>query len=219
MNVLPANPLSFIPYGAVIIDNVPLIVAVSGLLTLIYSIVRAKTPKEATGRARGLEYGLGFASFVVGLFVPVAAALCFVNGVFGIFTIVLLLVLSGALVLGPISRIMKKIPALGGAAVIALILAYLAATFVTALIPPQIQTFLTHIGVSQWIFIALMVIVTLFLFVILLFARGLIEITGLILGAWPIMLIIGIVCIVQGILLFLGMSLTQFIEGPITVPW
>ena len=220
MNSFPANPLSFVPYGAIILDNVPLILVVSGLLTLIYSIIRVRTPKEATGRARALENLLGVLSFIVGVvFLPVSAALCFVNGVFGIFTILLLLVLSMALVLGPISRIMKKIPALGSAAVIALIAAYLIATFDTALIPPQVQTFLAHIGVSQWILIILMIIITLFLFVILLFARGLIEITGLILGAWPIMLIIGIICIVQGVLLALGMSLTQFLEGVITVPW
>ena len=219
MNSLPANPLSFIPYGAIILDNVPLILVVSGLLTLIYAIVRARTPKEATGSARALENILGIVSFIVGFLLPIAAALCFVNGVFGIFTIILLLILGEALILGPISRIMKKIPALGSAAVIALIASYLIATFVTALIPPQVQTFLAHIGVSQWILIILMIIITIFLFVVLLFARGLIEITGLILGAWPIMLIIGIICIVQGVLLFLGMSLTQFLEGVITVPW
>jgi hypothetical protein len=208
-----------IPYGSVILDNVPLILVLSGLLTLIYSIVRAKTPKEATGRAHALEYGVGFISWIVGLFLPLCAALCFLNGAFGIFTIVLLLVLSVALVLGPISRIMKKIPALGSAAVISLIAAYLIATFVTTLIPPAVQSFLKGLGVSQWILIILMIIITLILFVVLLFARGLIEISGLVLGAWPIMFIIGIICIVQGLLLFGGMSLSQIFEGAIKVPW
>jgi hypothetical protein len=218
MSSLPILSVS-IPWGTQILDNIPLILVVSGLLTLIYSIVRARTPKEATGGARTLEYGLGFVSWIVGMFIPVSAVLCFVNGAFGIFTIILLLILSGALVLGPISRIMKKIPALGSAAVISLIGAYLVATFITTLIPPAVQTFLAHIGVSQWILIGLMIIITLILFVVLLFARGLIEITGLILGAYPIMFIIGIVCIVQGLLLTQGLSLSQFLEGVVKVPW
>jgi hypothetical protein len=217
MSSLPIS-LGFIPYGAVIVDNIPLILVVSGLITLIYSIVRFKTPKEATGQARAIENVLGIFAFVVGLLLPIGAALCFVNGAFGIFTIILLLILSEALVLGPISRIMKKVPTLGIAAVIALIASYLIATFVTALVPSWVISFLPA-GVSQWILIILMIVITIFLFVVLLFARGLIEITGLVLGAWPIMLIIGIVCIVQGLLLFGGMSLTQFLEGVIKVPW
>jgi hypothetical protein len=218
MNSFPILSIT-IPYGTIILNNVPLILVISGLLTLIYSIVRARTPKEATGRAHALEYGLGVISWIVGLFVPVAAALCFLNGAFGIFTIVLLLILSVALVLGPISRIMKKIPALGSAAVISLIAAYLLATFVTSIIPSSVQSFLAGLGVSQYILVGLMIIIMLILFVVLLFARGLIEISGLVLGAWPIMLIIGIVCMVQGLLLFGGMSLSQFLEGVVKVPW
>jgi hypothetical protein len=217
MSSLPIS-LGFIPYGDVIVDNIPLILIVSGLITLIYAIVRVKTPKEATGSARALETGLGIFAFIIGLFLPIGAALCFVNGAFGVFTIILLLILSEAVVLGPISRIMKKIPTLGIIAVIALIASYLIATFVAALIPSWLVSYLPA-GVSQWIIIILMIVITIFLFVILLFARGLIEITGLVLGAWPIMLIIAIVCIVQGLLLLGGMSLTQFIEGAIKVPW
>jgi hypothetical protein len=217
MSSLPIS-LGFIPYGAEIVDNIPLILIVSGIITLIYAIVRLRTPKEATGRARALENGLGLFAFIIGFFLPIGAALCFVNGAFGIFTIILLLILSEAVVLGPISRIMKKIPTFGIAAVIALIASYLIATFVTALIPSWLIPFLPA-GVSQWILIILMIVITIFLFVILLFARGLIEITGLILGAWPIMLIIAIVCIAQGLLLIGGMSLTQFLEGAIKVPW
>jgi hypothetical protein len=217
MSSLPIS-LGFIPYGAIIVDNIPLILVVSGLITLIYSIVRFKTPKEATGKARATEDILGLIAFVVGFLLPIGAALCFVNGAFGIFTIILLLILSEALVLGPISRIMKKVPTLGIAAVIALIASYLIATFVTALVPSEVLSYLPA-GVSQWILIILMIVITIFLFVVLLFARGIIEITGLVLGAWPIMLIIGIVCIVQGLLLFGGMSLTQFLEGVIKVPW
>lgn len=217
MSSLPIS-LGFIPYGAVIVDNIPLILVVSGLITLIYAIIRVKTPKEATGPARALETGLGIIAFIIGLLLPIGAALCFVNGAYGAFTIILLLILSEAVVLGPISRIMKKIPTLGIIAVISLIASYLIATFVAALIPSWLTPYLPA-GVSQWIIIILMIVITIFLFVVLLFARGLIEITGLVLGAWPIMLIIAIVCIVQGLLLLGGMSLTQFIEGAIKVPW
>lgn len=67
--------------------------------------------------------------------------------------------------------------------------------------------------------IAIFIIIALLSFMIILFATGIIEFTGLVLGAWPIMIILSIVCIVQGVLLLNSMSLLQFIEGGIHFPY
>lgn len=181
---------------------------VSGILTILYAFIRHKTP----GRTTGAETLLGIATFVIGLLLPLGAALCFVNQAYGTFTVVLLLILSGALVLGPISRIMKKIPTLGLAAVIALGASYLVSTFVVALIPPSLQSYLAGYGISNWIMIILFIIILALLFTMLVFAKGLIQLIGMVFGSWPIMIVIGAICVIQGVLLALGMSLSQAFE-------
>jgi hypothetical protein len=198
--------------------NVPLVLIVVGVIALIYSIVRWKTPGVTTGP----EVAIGVIGFIIGLLLPILAALCFLNGLWGIFTLFLLILLSEALVLGPIARIMKKIPALATAAIGASIVGYIAAVLIVGLIPvpswlpPEIQSAIA--GSLKWIMIAIFIIIALFSFMIILFARGLVEFTGLVLGAWPIMMILGIICIVQGALLLGNMSLLQFLEGVTPIP-
>jgi hypothetical protein len=193
-----------------IVNNVPLILLVAGILTFIYAIVRAKTPK---GKTSGLEVILGVVMFIIGLLLPIVAALSFLDGLWGTFTIVLLILLSMTLVLGPIARIMKRIPALATAAIGALGVAYLVAVVLLAAvpIPPLLEPIIAPY--AKWIMIAVFIIVAALSFMIILFARGLIEFFGLILGAWPVQIIIAIVCIAQGGFLLVGMSLLQFIEG------
>ena len=205
------SPSIPIPYGTEILDLIPVFLIVAGVLTILYGFVRWKAP----GKTTGAEILLGIVTFIIGMLLPVGAALCFVTRAFGNLTIALLLILSGALVLGPISRIIKKIPTIGLAAVIALIVSYVIATFVTALIPPALQAYISN---SHWLLIILFIIILALLFTMLIFAKGLIELIGLVLGAWPIMMIIGVICIIQGVLLVFGMSLSQAFEL-IMVPW
>lgn len=198
-------PLPFSAYGAEILSLLPLFLVISGILTILYAFIRWKTP----GKTTGAEVLLGIVTFIIGLLLPLGAALCFVNGAYGTFTIILLLILSIALVLGPISRMLKKIPTLGIAAVIALAVSYVVATVVTALIPSWLQSLVPS---NHILLIVLFIVITAILFSMLLFAKGLIELTGMIFGAWPIMMIIGAICILQGALLAFGMSLTQAFE-------
>jgi hypothetical protein len=202
------------PYLGEIVGNVPIVLIVVGVLTFIYAIVRWKTPHETTG----LEVVLGVVGFIIGLLLPILAALCFMNGAWGIFTLFLLILLSEALVLGPIARIMKKVPALATASIGALGIAYIVATIVVAAlpIPPILQPYIAPY--LQWIMIGIFIIVAIFSFMIILFARGLVEFTGLVLGAWPIMIVLGLICIVQGVLLLGNMSLLQFIEHVTPLP-
>lgn len=184
-----------IPYGTEILDLIPVFLLIAGILTILYAFVRLKAP----GKTTGAETLMGAVTFIIGMALPVGAALCFVDRAFGIFTVILLLILSAALVLGPISRIIKKIPTLGLAAVIALIASYVIATFVTALIPQSLQTYLAGYGISHWLMIILFIIILALLFTMLIFAKGLIQLTGMVLGAWPIMIVIGAICVIQGV--------------------
>jgi hypothetical protein len=197
-----------IPYGSEILRLLPLFLVVSGILTILYAFVRWKTP----GKTTGAEVLLGIVTFIIGLLLPLGAALCFLNSAYGTFTIILLLILSVALVLGPISRILKKIPTLGIAAVLALVISYVIATVATALIPSWLQSYLAAHGINHIALIILFIAITAILFLMLLFAKGLIQLIGVVFGAWPIMMIIGVICILQGVLLAFGMSLTQAFE-------
>ena len=203
-----------IPYVDFFTANVPLVLIVVGVLTVLYSIVRMRTPGVTTGP----EIAIGVIGFIIGLLLPILAALCFLNGLWGIFTLFLLILLSMALVLGPIARIIKKIPALATAAIGALGVAYIGATLIVAAIPIPSWLAPYLAPYAKWIMIAIFIIIALFSFMIILFARGLVEFTGLILGAWPIMMILGIICLVQGVLLLGNMSLLQFIEGITPIP-
>jgi hypothetical protein len=205
------SPTIPIPYGTQILDLIPVFLMASGILTLLYGFVRWKTP----GKTTGAEILLGVVTFIIGFMLPIGAALCYVTRAFGTFTVALLLILSGALFLGPISRVIKRIPTIGIAAVIALIASYVIATFVTAMIPPALQAYISN---SHWLLIILFIIILALLFTLLVFAKGLIEIIGLVLGAWPVMMVIGVICIIQGVLLVFGMSLSQAFEV-IMVPW
>nr|MDO8098971.1 hypothetical protein [Candidatus Njordarchaeota archaeon] len=201
-----------IPYLGEIVASVPWLLLVVGVLTIIYAIVRFKTPKVTTGP----EVALGVVGFVIGLALPIVAAVSYLNGAWGIFTLFLLILLAEALVLGPIARIMKKIPALATAAIGASGIAYIVAVVVVAAIPSWLAPYIAPY--SQWIMIAIFIVIALFSFMIILFARGLVEFTGLVLGAWPIMMILGVICIAQGALLLAHMSLLQFIEGAVALP-
>jgi hypothetical protein len=200
-----------VPYLGEIVASVPWLLIVVGVLTIIYAIIRFKTPKETTGP----EVALGVILFVIGLVLPIVAALCFLNGAWGIFTLFLLILLAEAVVLGPIARIMKKVPALATAAVCASGIAYIAAVLIVALIPSWL---VPYIGGTMWIMIAIFIVIAILSFVIILFAQGIIEFTGLVLGAWPIMIILGMICIAQGALLLAHMSLLQFVEGTVSLP-
>nr|MDO8133429.1 hypothetical protein [Candidatus Njordarchaeum guaymaensis] len=200
-----------IPYLPEIVASVPWLLIVVGVLAFIYAIVRWKTPKETSGP----EVALGVIGFIIGLVLPIVAAICFLNGAWGIFTLFLLILLSEALVLGPIARIMKKVPALATAAIGASGVAYIVAVLVVGLIPSWL---VPYIGGTMWIMIGIFIVIAIFSFMIILFARGIIEFTGLVLGAWPIMIILGVICIAQGVLLLAHMSLLQFIEGAVALP-
>lgn len=69
----------------------------------------------------------------------------------------------------------------------------------------------TILGISSlWIYLIVFFVPALIVFLVFKFVEELAKIVGLILGSWPILTVLGLLCIAQGILLFTGQSLLNF---------
>ena len=66
----------------------------------------------------------------------------------------------------------------------------------------------TVLGVSSlWIYLAIFFVPALIVFLIFKFVEYLVKLFGMVLGSWPVMTVLGFLCIAQGILLLLNQSL------------
>ncbi|TRO51658.1 hypothetical protein E2P61_05745 [Candidatus Bathyarchaeota archaeon] len=63
---------------------------------------------------------------------------------------------------------------------------------------------------SLWIYLAVFLVPALIVFLIFRFVEDLVKLFGLIVGSWPVLAGLGFLCIAQGILLLLDMSLLSF---------
>jgi len=63
---------------------------------------------------------------------------------------------------------------------------------------------------SLWIYLAVFLVPALIVFLIFRFVEDLVKFFGLIVGSWPVLAGLGFLCIAQGILLLLDMSLLSF---------
>ncbi len=63
---------------------------------------------------------------------------------------------------------------------------------------------------SLWIYLAVFLVPALIVFLIFRFVEDLVKLFGLIVGSWPVLAGLGFLCITQGILLLLDMSLLSF---------
>jgi hypothetical protein len=72
----------------------------------------------------------------------------------------------------------------------------------------------TVLGVSSWwIYLAVFLFPALAVFLIFKFLEDLAKLFGLILGSWPVMTVLGFLCIAQGILLLMNQSLLSLFPG------
>ena len=66
----------------------------------------------------------------------------------------------------------------------------------------------TVLGVSSlWIYLAVFFVPALIVFLIFKFVEDLVKLFGMVVGSWPVMTVLGFLCIAQGILLLLNQSL------------
>ena len=70
----------------------------------------------------------------------------------------------------------------------------------------------TVFGISSlWIYLAIFFVPALIVFLIFKFVEDLVKLFGMVLGSWPVMTVLGFLCIVQGVLLLLNQSLLSLL--------
>ena len=70
----------------------------------------------------------------------------------------------------------------------------------------------TVFGISSlWIYLAVFFVPALIVFLIFKFVEDLVKLFGMVLGSWPVMTILGFLCIAQGVLLLLNQSLLSLL--------
>lgn len=152
------------------------------------------------GAAGTVAKAVGFFGFFVGVLLLATGMVVFL-GQTGKFEVWGLLVVTGlGLVLKPLSKV--PFSALLGLAV------GLACAGLLYWYFPLPETVL---GISSmWIYFGVFLVPALIVFLIFKFAEDLAKFFGMILGSWPVMAVLGLLCLAQGILLLMNQSLLLF---------
>ncbi len=143
-----------------------------------------------------------YAGFIIGVVMAVMAVFVAIRETVGWFSLVMLILLAVTLFLKP----MKEIPWAGIAGLIA---GSFAAYGASIILPASLVT-----GENRWIALAVVFfVVGLIVHLFFHFVEDLLKITRMILDWRPIMVIVGIVALIEGVLLFSGSSLASFFLG------
>ena len=165
------------------------IVAVSKLLSFFIKGTAGKALK-----------GLGYLGIVVGLLLLATGVVILLDQAWSIDVWVLLVITGLGLVLRPLSKIPFS-------ALLGLVVGLLCVGLLYLYFPLPAAVF----GISSmWIYLAVFIIPALIVFFIFKFFEDLTKLFGMVLGSWPVLAVLGFLCIVQGILLLLNLSLLSF---------
>jgi len=169
---------------AFLVENLPVVLLLVGFTSLA-PLFR--------GRLKPLSRVLVAVGFLVGILALVLVYLIFSSGRYDPFTLGILAVAGLMLFLRPIKNVRW-------AALVALVVALLASYYAY-----------NAFHVSTTVLIIVFVATTLLLYLLFKFAEDLLGIIGGILSFAPIAVIIGTICVVQALLILMGMSLIEFI--------
>jgi len=165
------------------------IVAVSKLLSFFIKGLAGKVLK-----------GLGYLGIIVGALLLATGVVVLLDQAWGIDVWVLLIVTGLGLVLRPLSKIPFS-------ALLGLIVGLLCVGLLYLYFPLPATVF----GVSSlWIYLAVFIVPALIVFFIFKFFEDLTKLFGMVLGSWPVLTVLGFLCLAQGILLLLNLSLLSF---------
>ena len=140
---------------------------------------------------------LGFFGFFVGVLLFVTGVFVLLGKAWGIDVWVLLVVTGLGLMLKPLSRIPFS-------ALFGLVAGLACAGLLYLYFPLPVTVF----GVSSlWIYLAVFLVPALIVFLIFRFVEDLAKLFGMVLGSWPVLTVLGFLCMAQGILLLLNQSL------------
>ncbi|MEM3378806.1 MAG: hypothetical protein QW674_07685 [Candidatus Bathyarchaeia archaeon] len=175
-----------------VLASLPYILILGGVVALAKLVgVFAKDTAGMVAKA------VGFFGFFVGLILLAAGVVVFL-GQTANFEVWGLLVVTGlGLVLKPLSKV--PFSALLGLA------AGLACAGLLYLYFPLPETVL---GISSlWIYFVVFLVPALIVFIVFKFAENLAKFLGIIFGSWPVMTVLGLLCLMQGALLLMNQSL------------
>jgi hypothetical protein len=166
------------------------VVAVSKLLSFF-----------AKGSAGKVLKGLGYLGIFVGALLLAFGVVVLLEQTSN-FEVWGLFILTG---LGLVLKPLSKIPI---AALLGLVVGLLCAGLLYLFFP--LPT--TVLGIpSMWIYLAVFLVPALITFFIFKFVEDLTKLFGMVLGSWPLMTVLGFLCLAQGILLLLNQSLLSLI--------
>jgi hypothetical protein len=149
------------------------------------------------GSAGKVLKGLGYLGIVVGALLLAFGVVVLLEQTSN-FEVWGLLVLTG---LGLVLKPLSKIPI---AALLGLVVGLLCAGLLYLFFPLPA----TVLGIpSMWIYLAVFLIPALITFFIFKFVEDLTKLFGMVLGSWPLMTVLGFLCLAQGVLLLLNQSL------------
>jgi len=162
------------------------VVAVSKLLSFLIK-----------GSAGNVLKAIGYLGILVGTLLLVTGAVVLLEQTSSIEVWGLLVVTGLGLVLKPLSKIPFS-------ALLGLVVGLVCVGLLYLYFPLPATVF----GVSSfWIYLAVFFVPALVVFLIVKFVEDLTKLFGMILGSWPVMTVLGFLCIAQGILLLLNQSL------------
>jgi hypothetical protein len=152
------------------------------------------------GSAGKVLKGLGYLGIIVGVLLLATGVMVLLDQAWSIDVWVLLVVTGLGFVLKPLSKVPFS-------ALLGLIAGLVCAGLLYLYFPLPATVF----GVSSiWIYLAVFLVPALIVFIIFKFAEDLMKLFGMVLGSWPVLTVLGFLCIAQGILLLLNLNLLSF---------
>ncbi|UCE15969.1 MAG: hypothetical protein JSV12_08995 [Candidatus Bathyarchaeota archaeon] len=182
----------------ILADNVAYILILGGAIAASWLLERTIKPLSWIVKIAS------FFGFIVGILLMITAAVVWSSPGMDGYTQYLLIATGLALILKPI----KDIP---WAALIAMLVGGVCAGYVYLYLPPLPETVF---GMSStWIYLIVFFVPALIVYMLFKFIEDALRLIGIILASKPVAIILGLTCIVQGVLLLLDRSLFTIILG------
>ena len=201
-NRLPVKKMDF----SILVNNAQYILIIGGFIAMSWFLQRVFKPVPVVGTTASiLTKIVSFFGFFVGIVLIITGAAAWKAQAPNIdtYTVILFIVAGLALMLKPI----RDFP---WAALLGLIAGTLSAGVVYFFFTLPATIF----GIDAiWFYVAIFLIPAVIVYMVFKFIEDVLKLLGLLLASRPVTLIVGAICITQGILLILGMNLFTILLG------
>jgi hypothetical protein len=153
------------------------------------------------GLAGNVLKAIGYLGIFVG-------ALLLATGVLSLLDQTVSIEVWGLLVVTGLGLVLKPLSKIPFSALLGLVVGLLCVGLLYLYFPLPATVF----GISSiWIYLAVFFVPALVVFLIFKFVEDLVKLFGMVLGSWPVMTVLGFLCIAQGVLLLLNQSLLSLL--------